>query len=678
MAKLSSETLAGVGLLDLRGAAAANSSGTVEAATRAPVNESAPPAEAELPPPEETRTRIVAPPPSDGRLAGDPVPSLVDTRRGVQAHERAEEPDDSNAVADSSAESEMRMADTQPGLGVKTRTAKSGTAPMRRSGTQVRVSTQNGPSLRPGQMQEGAAKPVGAAKPLGAAEPVGAAEPLGADAPSIVDAQASLNHDTLRGMGIGETPNFSQTLPMMRRPDPVKTTVELDANVFTSVMKNTLPIGTRLPKAIEADVQLARARGFATQPPITPKVLTRTPTADASAGPHTSASEVRGSWTTLPSERVETQAMPVQRTSEETFRPSAHTTPPVLADARRKRPNPAWALAAIPLGFAIALGTIKVDTTTTAPGVVVLNSGLTPAINQVAGPVVAVFVKAGDTVTAGQAIAEVDGLSLEQRRGELLEREAALVAEQERAVTLGSKWHTAATDALQRKRGLLWQRLKLRSDAADQLAKTNKEPSRSERDQVLLIRQELADVEFELNRREGDRDDQQRTWENRMSEVRLALAQVNTTSASVLAPVAGRVEALLVSPGQVLGAGSPVAQVVPEGASTQIVVLVPSKLAATLTVDSELAATFAALPPEQTGAVKVRVTRIADTNVTREEAASLLNAPLVEPMVRVDVALASPESEPQVATALHPGQRVQARVPGEKRSLWSHLLSRFQ
>lgn len=623
--------------------------------------------------------------------------SLVDTRRGVQnggAQNRgvqsqghdSDEPSDTSEPAD---ESEMRMADTQPGLGIKTRTTKTGPSSMRRSGTQVRVSTQNGPSARPGLLPE--------------ATP----EPVVKDAPSVTDSrsfteapsddnQASLNHDTLRGLGLGETPRFSQTLPMMKRPDPVKSTAEIDPNVFTSVIKNTLPIGTRLPKTLEADVKLARARGFATQPPITPKVLTRTPIpedgpdvaaspgalhADITLRPRTSASEVHGSWTTV-SDRIETQPVPVHRSSEETFRPSAHTTPPALSHGLRKLPNLAWALAAIPLGFAIALGialdTVKLDTKVMAPGAVVLSSALTPAINQVAGPVVAVFVKAGDNVVAGQAIAEIDGLALEQRRGELLEREAALVAEQERAVTLGSKWHAAATDALQRKRGLLWQRLKLRSEAADHAAKTNKDVSRNERDQVLLIRQELADVEFELNRREGDRDDQHRTWENRMSEVRLALTQVNATSASVLAPLPGRIEALLATPGQVLAAGSPVAQLLPEGASSQIVVLVPSKLVTTLSVGSELPVTFAALSPGENVTVPVRVTRIADANITREEAATLLNAPLVEPMVRVDVTLASPEASPNLTSSLRPGQPVTAQLQGEKRSLWRHLVSRFQ
>lgn len=669
MAKLTSETLAGVGLLDLRGiAATANPSGTIDA-TRPEV------------PPEETSTRVIVPssPLADSGLPGDPVPSLVDTRRGVQGQGHdSEESDAPQADGDT----EMRMADTQPGLGIKTRTTKSGPASMRRSGTQVRVSTQNGSSARPGVLPEATPEPVVRDASISA--------PSIASAPSVADAQASLNHDTLRGIGLGETPSFSQTLPMMRRPDLVKSTAELDANVFTSVMKNTLPIGTRLPKTLEADVKLARAQGFATLPPITPKVLTRTPNPDArladtrpdavrasAVGPHTSASEVRGSWTTV-SDRIETQPVPVHRASEETFRPSAHTTPPVLSHGRRKLPSPAWALAAIPLGFALALGTIKLDNEVTAPGSVVLNSALTPAINQIAGPVIAVFVKAGDTVVAGQAIAEIDGLALEQRRGELLEREAALVAEQERAVTLGSKWHAAATEALQRKRGLLWQRLKLRSDAAEHAAKANKEVSRSDRDQALLIRQELADVEFELNRREGDRDDQHRTWENRMSEVRLALTQVNATTASVLAPIPGRIESLLAVPGQVMAAGSPIAQLIPEGASTGIVVLVPSKLATGLNVGSELPVTFGALSLEGGATVPVRVTRIADANITREEAAGLINAPLVEPMVRVDVTLATPEASPNLAAALRPGQPVSAQIPGEKRTLWRHLISRFQ
>lgn len=562
--------------------------------------------------------------------------------------------------------------------------------------------------------------------------------------PGRDSSSGELVHDTLRGVGKSETHDFSQTLPFMATPKrmEVATGTPVDIDVYTSVPSGTLPVGTRLPKALLDAAEPARFRGFATMPPVTPKVLVskggtfgvgetaeETATADtskrrespapfdaprfdqtlafgsipkpsparASAPTHdelgTTPSPVtprakrpvldahsdastdvpRAPWSTLVSDRIDTQPVPIHHASEETYRPSAHTTPPGLPEAPRRRSRYVWAVAAVPLALCAALATITLEGTSIAQGAVLLEGGTTPIINAVSGPIVQVLVKAGDTVTAGQSVAEIDPSTIDQRREELQVREAALLAERERVTTLGAKWHSAATDALQRKRGLLWQRLKLRSD--DNASATVKDKSNTERDAVLLIRQELADVEFELNRRESDRDDQQRTWEHRMNEVRTALSQVNDTSTSVRAPVAGRVEAMLATPGQVLMAGSPVAQLVPESAEAQLVVLVPTRLASALDVGTELPVTLAL---SETTTLPARVTHIADGNVTREEAASLLNAPQSEPLVRVDIELVAPDSVPGFASALRPGQRISALVPSEKRTLWRHLMSKFE
>jgi multidrug resistance efflux pump len=529
----------------------------------------------------------------------------------------------------------------------------------------------------------------------------------------------------------------------------------VDIDVFTSAPSGTLPVGTRLPRALidaarSEHAQPARLRGFATIPPVTPKVLTlkndvvSTAEADASgadraslpapfdapkfdqtlafgttpnpygAGGAGAPREALGTTpspitprakrplpaasseantdvprvpsSTLMSERMApesalldttpstgTRPVALQRATEETFRPSAHTTPPGLPEVR-KLPNYVWAVAVLPVAALVALATFKFEGTSAAQGAVVLEGGTTPVVTRVAGPVVQVLVKPGDSLTAGQAVAEIDPSTLDQRREELKAREAALLAERERVTTLGAKWHSAATDALQRKRAVLWQRLALRNGDGTE-GSASKERSSSDRDALLLIRQELADVEFELNRRESDRDDQQRTWEHRMNEVRTELAQVNDSSTSVRAPVSGRVEALLATPGQVLTAGSPIARLIPDGAEKQIVVLVPTRLSETLNVGTELPLT---LPLDQATTLPARVTHIADGNVTREEAASLLSAPQLEPLVRVEVELVDPNSAPNLASALRPGQRVSALVPDEKRSLWRHLVSKFE
>jgi multidrug resistance efflux pump len=690
MAKFKSETLAGVGFLDAGLRTAPSTSGVIQAAPRTNGGVQSSP------------TSPVESLDCDECLPEEPLASAVDTRRGGQ-----DQTDDTVPAA--STDSKLLM-DTQPGLGAKTRVAVHGSGPVRRSGTQVRVSTQNGTSVRPGALQE-------------AAQP--AVETRETPVPSV-----ELPHDTLRGVGKSDAPVTSQTLPFLTMPKHMEVSAgaPLDIDVYTSAPGITLPIGTRLPKPLLDAGQTPRFRGFATNPPITPKILTRSkddanigvaPTGDeahrarapqldqmprfdqtvafgvtpsASAAQDSSITESpvtprarrplaassatdvpKAPWSTVVSERIETQPVAIHRATEETFRPSAHTTPPGLPEVQRRPRSYVWVLAALPMALVVALVTLKLEATSTAQGVVVLDGGTTPVVNRVSGPIVQILVKPGDMVAAGQAVAELDVSTLHERRDELQTQEAALLAEQERVTTLGAKWHSAATEALQRKRGLLWQRLKLHSDSTPDVGAKGR--SNVERDAVLLIRQELADVEFELNRRESDRDEQQRTWEHRISEVRAALSHVNATSTSVRAPVAGRVEALLATPGQVLPAGSPVAQIVPDTAETRIVLLVPTRLASTLNVGSQLPVT---LPLEANSAAAARVTLISDGNVTREEAASLLNAPQVEPLVRVEVELIAPESVPNLAAALRPGQRVSASVPDEKRSLWRHLVNKSQ
>lgn len=308
---------------------------------------------------------------------------------------------------------------------------------------------------------------------------------------------------------------------------------------------------------------------------------------------------------------------------------------------------------------------VRVDVNTAAHGAVLLEGGTTPVINRIAGPVTRVLIKPGDAVSAGQTIAEIEASALDQRRVELREREATLLAQQERIDGAGNKLHTAATEALQRKRGVLWERLKLR--------KTNADPEKSlgdvqARDALLLIRQELADVEFELNRRQSDRSNQEQSIQERLSDVRLELTQLAEQSPAVTSTVAGRVDVVLARPGDVLSAGAAVAQVIPEGAAWTAALLVPKTVSQALSVGAEVPLLI------ESGAGHVsraRVTRIGDSNVTREEASAFLTTPLVEPMVRVDLEVLD-STDP----GLRAGARVRVDVPGGTRSLWQHFWSR--
>jgi multidrug efflux pump subunit AcrA (membrane-fusion protein) len=211
----------------------------------------------------------------------------------------------------------------------------------------------------------------------------------------------------------------------------------------------------------------------------------------------------------------------------------------------------------------------------------------------------------------------------------------------------------------------LWERLKLRKTNADREKSLGDVQAR---DALLLIRQELADVEFELNRRQSDRSNQEQSIQERLSDVRLELTQLAEQSPAVTSTVAGRVDVVLARPGDVLSAGAAVAQVIPEGAAWTAALLVPKTVSQALSVGAEVPLLI------ESGAGHVsraRVTRIGDSNVTREEASAFLTTPLVEPMVRVDLEVLD-STDP----GLRAGARVRVDVPGGTRSLWQHFWSR--
>lgn len=610
----------------------------------------------------------------------EPLSSLVDTRRGATVQYTSD------------AQPHSEMAPTQPGLG-----AQANHDAWRRSGTHVRVSTQSGSRLTP-------------TPPQGQQE----VERQAARARHLPEASTQISHDTLRGLGADELADLNKTVQVSMGPldtnrPPTTKARATNNDVITSAFGVTLPIGTRLPASVlSGQSDGPKIRGFATQPPVTPKVYTAPrlsstavvdptssgvafPTSDQSSGRASNESASSGTISTgsistersshdritadvspaarPPRDATQTLQVPVHRPSEETFRPSAHTTPPVVVVHPRRR-FPAWPLV---LGGAIALVAVgafavRLESKTDVQGVVVLQGGPTPVLSQIAGPITKVLVKPGDTVAAGQAVVEMDASAIDQRRAELREREATLTAERERAAGVGSQLHAAATQALQRKRGVLWERLKLHKDSKSSETAEKSLKDVQSRDALLLIRQELADVEFELNRRQSDRETQEQTWEHQMRDVRLALEQLDTQSPSVLSPVAGRVDAVLATPGTVLTAGNAVAHVVPEGAETQVVLVVPTASAASLSAGAQLPVRFASLPPPVNTA-QARVTRIGDAPITREEAVDLLKAPMTEPMVRLDVEL----FEAPTGVQLRLGERVVAEIPGEKRSLWQYL-----
>jgi multidrug resistance efflux pump len=456
----------------------------------------------------------------------------------------------------------------------------------------------------------------------------------------------------------------------------------------------TLPLGSRLPE--DWRVQLEPNDVYPVPTPRVPQFRLSDPSADPMSlvsGSRALGSRGQGSR----NQGASAVSAPPPTPRVVPFRENAlrqQVQEPVVA-ALPEIGNDRWALLGF-LGSAVFLALAvayfgKVEVTSVAAGAVVVEGGPRPVHSQVAGPITELLVAAGDTVQAGQVVARIDAADLQARRLRSEEQVTLLRAENERITASSAQLLAGAEHALRQKRALLAQRANLKQQsgvarnaqvgqlgkladegAVSQLeALTAREHAATVQDETLMIRQQIADIDLELGDRQKAFDDARQLRAREISEAvagaREASALIDLTS--VRAPVAGRVESLQVTRGQVVQAGMSFARIIPAGAATSIVVFAPVKDAGFLESGLTAEVEFASLPVSEFGKVGARVSRVSVDVASSDETAQVLGSPAAESLIRVELQLDKGAALQKVEPRLRSGERVIARLNTRKRRI---------
>lgn len=359
--------------------------------------------------------------------------------------------------------------------------------------------------------------------------------------------------------------------------------------------------------------------------------------------------------------------------------------------------TPGWVLLGVLVSAVAVLLVVacfgRVEVTSTALGSLRVQSGPRPVLTQTSGTVSRLQVAAGELVVAGQPIAQLAAAHLIAQRSKLAEQLSLLEEGQTRARALSSGLHEHAVNALEQKRGILWRRIQLKQTHIARLEERSAEigllvsegaasgtealNSRSAldaaREELLLLRQQVADISIELADRKNVHGSELLTRELTVRESGVALSEANALAEMTIvsAPVSGRVESLLVSEGQVVPTGAVVARIVPDGEVTRAVVFVPSKDAAFVLEGVPANLEFPSLPVSDFGRARARVARVGSDVASAAEVAEVMEAPVAlgDALVRVELVIEENTAWEGMAPRLRSGARVTARLMTRERRI---------
>ncbi len=335
----------------------------------------------------------------------------------------------------------------------------------------------------------------------------------------------------------------------------------------------------------------------------------------------------------------------------------------------------------------------RVDIVSTAHGSLRTSNGPRPVTTRAPGKVSQIAVHAGQRVEAQQLIATVSSAELDARveRSESALKTARI--EQERAEAAARRQRDAGVNGLRRKRALLRERAqvkvgvqKTRARRAMQLQKLAREGAAAEhdvqaaaellaetREELLLLRQQIADIDVEIADRKAVYDTQALEHARRVSEAEQSVHESSKVAdvALLTAPDSGIVESLSVMPGQVVEAGAVIARIVPDRLVPSIVVFAPLKDAAYLRAGQAAVLDFASLPVSEYGRGRASVTRVGNDAASATEIAEITGdaSPSAEPLVRVELRVEDTPNWQEMTHRLQPGARVSARIETRERRL---------
>src|SRR5690606_16308481 len=312
--------------------------------------------------------------------------------------------------------------------------------------------------------------------------------------------------------------------------------------------------------------------------------------------------------------------------------------------------RPRWAGLLLLCSLAVALlafaGLGRLEVTSKAIGGLRVADGPRPITAQVSGVVSSLSVRAGERVEAEHALAKIEARELSARVERSVRQVELLRDEASEAKQTTASLQDKTIVALEQKRGLLWQRAKLkqqqvtaRQGHAERVAElvrqgaapgveamAAQEQVAVAKEELLALREEAATIGVQIADREHSygADRVERDFRVREAEVGLAEARALAVLGIVSAPESGRVESLLVSEGQVIQAGTGLARIVPDGQASGVVVVAPAKDAAVRPPGLEASLEVPSLPVGEYGKAKARVTRVAEELALPEEVSEVL------------------------------------------------------
>jgi HlyD family secretion protein len=368
-----------------------------------------------------------------------------------------------------------------------------------------------------------------------------------------------------------------------------------------------------------------------------------------------------------------------------------------LTTALRATPPSTWIAVlciSAALGTAAAVCSLcSIDIIARGAGVLRSPGGTRSVAARVSGPIQRVSVTAGSEVQAGQEIATIDSAPLQaellaaERRVELVERKMV------RLRSVDAKLFEQNVELIKRDQALTRERIRSQLKTLSTLAEQGQalrelsgqgivarvedreaEERMREVDRTrLTLQQQLTQGEIGLTalQREALREyDAAQTEYESMLAQREAIA-LRVREATIVAPQAGRIESVVIRPGEMVPEGAVIATIVPTEAPSQVIAFIADRDRAFLVPNAPARLELNQLPSGEFGTLTGKVSAISSGFASSDEVVSVLkDARRVEELsYRVDIRLDDDPKTRKLLSKLRSGTLVTAHVVTRSRRI---------
>lgn len=340
----------------------------------------------------------------------------------------------------------------------------------------------------------------------------------------------------------------------------------------------------------------------------------------------------------------------------------------------------------------------KVEVQDTGKGILHPTAGVRLLQAQVGGVLAETYARSGDTLKENQPIARIDSAQMQgailetERQLKLLrsqgqiytDREENLLQEQIQGVQLKLAHQETQVKSFESSVKIQEKRVEaLRRLLAENLvAPINLDEARDQlnvalrtldggKQQLVQLHQELSTLESQRQRNQWQRLQDLSSSQSKRDALDSTLRQ-----ATVLAPVAGFLEALVAHPGDLLQPGQTIAKIIPEDSPLQVVAFLPEKDRGFVKAGDTVLLELQAYPFTEFGTLKGRVTRIGSDLASQYEIQEALGdaGKLDAPSYRVEIELLPDRTKRLSSVKIRPGMLLQSRFTLRRQRLITVVL----